>query len=362
MTEGGTRPAGGGNGPNGGGVGAGSAPFDVARLTEWLDSLPGATSGPVRLERLGAGQSNLTYRATDAAGRSVVVRRPPLGALAASAHDVAREGRIMAALAGTAVPVPRVHGIKSEPGVTDVPLVAMEMIPGVAVTSAAVAGPMPEAARRAVGEGLIDAMAAIHDVDLAATGLEGLASHEAYAPRQLRRWSGQWEKTRTRESAALDDLTRRLWDGIPEQDATVLVHGDLHLGNVMCDPGTGAVLAVVDWELATLGDPLADVGTLLAYWPERGGLVLPGFDAALAEGFPTGPELADRYLAITGRDRAALDYWRVLGLWKVAIIAEGVVRRVRDIPANEAPSGAPTVEMVDGLIGYATRAADRAGL
>lgn len=337
-------------------------PFDEARLAEWLETLPGATRGPVRLERLGAGQSNLTYLARDAEGHVVVVRRPPMGSLASSAHDVAREGRIMAALAGTGVPVPEILGVRSEPDVAEVPVVAMELIDGTAVTSSAIADEMPVTARRAVGEGLIDAMAAIHAVDLAEVGLDGLASHEPYAPRQLRRWSGQWEKTRTRDSAALDDLTRRLWDGVPEQDATVLVHGDLHLGNVMCDTGTGEIKAVVDWELATLGDPLADVGTLLAYWPERDGLVLPGFGAALAEGFPTGPELADRYLAATGRDRAALEYWRVLGLWKVAIIAEGVVRRVRDMPANAAPVGAPTAEMVDGLIAYATGAADRAGL
>lgn len=338
------------------------APFDVAELSAWLGGLPGATRGPVHLDRLGAGQSNLTYRATDADGRDVVVRRPPLGALASSAHDVAREGRIMAALAGTDVPVPAILGIRAEPDVAEVPVVAMELVDGAAVTSAAIAGDMSVAARRAVAEGLVDAMAAIHAVDLADVGLDGLASHDPYAPRQLRRWSGQWDKTRTRDSAALDDLTRRLWDGVPEQDATVLVHGDLHLGNVMADTATGEVRAVVDWELATLGDPLADVGTLLAYWPERGGLVLPGFDAALVEGFPTGPELAERYLAATGRDRAALEYWHVLGLWKVAIIAEGVVRRVRDMPANKAPTGAPSAEMVDGLIAHATRAADRAGI
>lgn len=338
------------------------SPFDEARLAEWLESLPGATRGPVRLERLGAGQSNLTYRAKDAEGHEVVVRRPPMGALASSAHDVAREGRIMAALADTAVPAPRILGVRSEPDVAEVPVVAMELVDGRAVTSPTIAEEMPAGARRRVAEGLIDAMAAIHAVDLAEVGLDGLASHEPYAPRQLRRWSGQWEKTRTRDSAELDDLTRRLWDGVPEQDATALVHGDLHLGNVMCDPETGAVKAVVDWELATLGDPLADVGTLLAYWPEHGGLVLPGFGAALEEGFPTGPELADRYLEITGRDRSALEYWRVLGLWKVAIIAEGVVRRVRDMPANEAPDGAPTVDMVDRLIAYAANAAGRAGL
>ncbi|MBV7294874.1 phosphotransferase family protein [Corynebacterium sp. TAE3-ERU12] len=336
--------------------------FDPDRIAKWLDHLPGATRGPVDFERLGAGQSNLTYRATDAEGNRVVVRRPPLGALQSSAHDVAREGRIMQALWGTDVPVPEILGIAEDADIADAPVVAMAEVPGVAITSDRHAEKFSPQARRAAAEGLIDAMVAIHNVDLNATGLNSLASHEPYAPRQLRRWSRQWERTRTRDSAALDSLTERLENTISAQDRTVLVHGDLHLGNLLCQPETGAVLAVVDWELSTLGDPLADVGSLLAYWPERDGLVLPGFAAALQEGFPTGQELAQRYIDATGCDGSALAYWHVLGLWKVAIIAEGVVRRVRDMPANAAPDGAPTVEMVDHLIAYAVGAADRAGL
>lgn len=339
-----------------------AAAFDQARLADWLSGLAGATRGPVELTRLGAGQSNLTYRAVDAAGASVVVRRPPLGRLAASAHDVTREGRVMAALAGTAVPVPAILGIAEAGVVADAPAVAMAEVHGVVLTSPWQAAAMTPAARAAAADGLVDAMVAIHRVDLGATGLAGLASHEPYAPRQLRRWSAQWERTRTREQPVVEELTARLAAAAPTRRRTVLVHGDLHLGNLVVGGADGRVLAVLDWELATLGDPLADVGTLLSYWPERDGLVLPGFAAALEEGFPDGAHLAARYLEATGEDPAALAYWHALGLWKVAIIAEGVLRRVRDMPANAAPAGAPTVELVDALIEHARAAADRAGL
>lgn len=340
-----------------------SEPFDITGLSAWLASLPGAgvsdADGPVTLTRIGAGQSNLTYLAQDAAGHRVVVRRPPQGHLAASAHDVVREGRIMAALADTEVPVPTIYGT-TELG--DVPVVAMSVVPGTSLNSREAASRLSPAARTTAADGLIDAMVAVHAVDLDATGLTDLASHKPYAARQLRRWSGQWAQTKTRELPALDALTARLEDAVPDQDETVLVHGDLHLGNIIVDERSGRVNAVVDWELTTLGDPLADIGSLLAYWPTRQGLNLPGFDAALLEGFPTADELASRYLGATGRSRAALDFWHVLGLWKVAIIVEGVVRRVAETPGNAAPAGVPGPETVDALIDSATRVADAAGL
>lgn len=348
-------------------------PLDLPGLGDWLAGLPGSGitgDGPLTLTRIGAGQSNLTYRATDGAGHSVVVRRPPLGHLTASAHDVLREGRIMAALADTDVPVPTIHGATTlsdggggtGDGAGDVPVIAMSAVPGTSLNSREAAQRLTPDARRTAADGLIDAMVAVHAVDLDETGLSDLASHKPYAPRQLRRWAGQWEKTKTRELPALDALTARLADAVPEQTETVLVHGDLHLGNIIVDESTGAVNAVVDWELTTLGDPLADIGSLLSYWPTRQGPNLPGFDAALADGFPGPDELADRYLAATGRSRAALDFWHVLGLWKVAVIVEGVIRRVAETPENAAAAGAPVPETVDALIAGATRVADAAGL
>lgn len=338
-----------------------ASPFDTERLTDWLTSLPDSgITGPVELTRIGAGQSNLTYLATDDLGRSVVVRRPPLGHLTASAHDVLREGRIMAALEDTDVPVPRIFGATTT--AEEVPVIAMSVVDGTSLNSPKSASLLTPDARRAAAFGLVDAMTAVHRVDLEETGLTSLASHKPYAPRQLRRWAGQWDQTKTREAPALEALTGRLRAAVPEQSETVLVHGDLHLGNIIVDESTGTVNAVVDWELTTLGDPMADIGSLLAYWPTADAANLPGFDAALAEGFPTADELADRYLEKTGRSRDALNYWHVLGLWKVAIIIEGVLRRVRDTPENEATSGAPTAAVADDLIERATRIADATGL
>ncbi|AWT27075.1 hypothetical protein Csp1_23250 [Corynebacterium provencense] len=344
--------------------------FDTAELTTWLASLSSPPDlhgpvisdrhGPVTLTRIGAGQSNLTFLAADGDGHRVVVRRPPLGRLTASAHDVLREGRIMASLAGSGVPVPEIYGATTTAG--GVPVIAMSVVPGTSLNSRDAAAGLSPRARAAVAEGLVDAMVAVHAVDLDRTGLSTLASHEPYAPRQLRRWSRQWEKTKTRELPPLDALTARLRDAVPDQSETVLVHGDLHLGNIIVDPGTGTVNAVVDWELATLGDPLADIGSLLAYWPTPTGPNLPGFDAALSDGFPGHAELADRYLSATGRSRTALDFWHVLGLWKVAVIVEGVVRRVGDRPENAPTSGAPTTELVDLLVSKATGIADAVGL
>lgn len=342
-----------------------SNPFSDAHLASWLHDVAGLEGGAdgISLQRIGAGQSNLTYLATDSQGKRVVVRRPPLGTLTASAHDVVREGKIMAALENTDVPVPKIYGSSTdwedghEGQVADVPVIAMSAIDGVTVNSMKVADSITPEVRGKIADGLIDAMAAIHSVDLKSVGLDDLASHKPYAPRQLRRWTGQWDKTKTRELPALDELTQLLVAKIPEQDETVLVHGDLHIGNIIADPETGKINAVVDWELTTLGDPLSDIGSLMAYWPVKNGLQLPGFEAALADGFPTPEALAERYLQKAGkdsdRDRQALAYWHVLGLWKVAIIVEGVVRRVMNNPSNQAISGAPTQEMVEWIVNQA---------
>ncbi|AHW65252.1 Putative aminoglycoside phosphotransferase [Corynebacterium glyciniphilum AJ 3170] len=344
-----------------------TTPFTEEALADWLSDIAG-TRGPLSLTRIGAGQSNLTYLATDGDGTEVVVRRPPLGHLAASAHDVAREGHIMASLADTPVPVPEIFGTTDPDGsvgplrVSDAPVVAMSVIPGTSLNSPDAAASISPEARSAAATGLIEAMVTIHEVDLVATGLDDLASHGPYAERQLRRWSNQWEKTKTRELPALDALTERLRAAVPEQTETVLVHGDLHLGNIIVDKETGNVNAVVDWELTTLGDPLADIGSLLAYWPTQDGPNLPGFDAALEPGFPDAEELAQHYLSRTGRSRDALDFWHVLGLWKVAVIVEGVVRRTRDVPANASSGMALPASVVEVLVDQATVLADQVGI
>ncbi|MFF2082790.1 phosphotransferase family protein [Nocardia sp. NPDC058176] len=335
---------------------------DPVAVAGWLDSLGIEHKAPLRFTRIGLGQSNLTYLLTDAAGRRWVLRRPPLGHLLASAHDVVREARIMAALEATAVPAPRILGVGTDPALAEVPLVLMEFVDGQVIDTMDVIRSLTPRRRRAIALSLVRTLAQIHAVDIAAVGLTELASHKPYAQRQLKRWGGQWEQSKTRELPALDDLTRRLVAAIPEQREITLVHGDFHLRNIIADRDSGDLVGALDWELSTLGEPLADMGSLLAYWTEPGEDTGGDFPASSLPGFPTRAEMAEVYLAETGRDPAALRYWHVFGLWKLAVIAEGVMRRAMDEPENKAPAGTPTVERVDAVVRQATAVADAAGI
>ncbi|MGZ4555414.1 MAG: phosphotransferase family protein [Mycobacteriaceae bacterium] len=331
-------------------------------VTRWIDSLGIDFSGPLNFERIGLGQSNLTFLVRDQQDRKWVLRRPPLGHLLASAHDVAREARILSALEDTAVPTPRVYGLCEDPEISDVPLLLMEFVDRQVVDRMSAAEALTPQRRREIGVSLPDTLVKIHAVDLEATGLTSLASHKPYAQRQLKRWGAQWEYSKTRELPDLDDLTRRLVAAAPEQRELTLVHGDFHLRNVITSFENGEVIAALDWELCTLGEPLADIGTLLAYWPEPGETTGGDFAASTLEGFPSRAELAGIYLEKTGRDPAALKFWHALGLWKVAVIAEGVMRRAMDEPQNAAESGTPTVERIDIILAMARDVAAEAGI
>jgi len=267
----------------------------------------------------------------------------------------------MAALAPTDVPVPQILGVAQDPEISDVPLVLMEFIDGQVVDTMEIAESLAPQRRCQIGVSLPMTLAKVHAVDINAVGLSDLASHKPYAQRQLKRWAGQWERSKTRELPELDDLTRRLVAAAPEQRELSLVHGDFHLRNVIVSRDAGAVIGVLDWELSTLGDPLADMGTLLAYWPEPGEDI-GDFPASTLNGFPDRAELARIYLERTGRDPQALKYWHVLGLWKIAIIAECVMRRVMDTRQNKAAAGTPTVEWIDALVGTARKVADAEGI
>ncbi|WP_072843498.1 phosphotransferase family protein [Rhodococcus tukisamuensis] len=327
-----------------------------------MGSLGVEFTGTLRFDRIGLGQSNLTYLVVDEGGRKWVLRRPPLGQLLASAHDVAREARILAALGDTAVPTPRVFGLTHDPRFTDAPLLLMEFVDGVVVDRMSVAESLTPARRREIGLALPRTLAEIHAVDVKRVGLDDLASHKPYARRQLKRWSRQWEESKTRELPDLDSLTARLVAATPEQHELSLVHGDFHVRNVIASHETGEVVAALDWELSTLGDPLADMGSMLAYWTEAGDAGTGEPAPTALDGFPTREELARVYLEETGRDPAALKYWHTLGLWKVAVIAEGVMRRALDEPQNRAAGGTPTVEQIDALIRTALQVADEAGI
>lgn len=339
-----------------------SAGVDESAVSKWIGSLGIGAVSPLTFQRIGNGQSNLTYAVTDVSGSRWVLRRPPLGTLLASAHDVVREHRILSALQNTSVPVPKMLALSEDPAVSDAPLVLMAHVDGVVIDSPAVAETLHNTVRRSIGLGMVGALAEIHRVDLESVGLLDLASHKPYAQRQLKRWTTQWEHTRSREVPAIDSLAQRLAANVPEQHELSLVHGDFHMNNVITSRTDGSIVAVVDWELCTLGDPLADLGGLLAYWPEAGDDVAGPFMASTLPGFPTRAELVAEYARVTGRDVSAVDYWQVLALWKLSIIAEGVMRRAEADARNRAQAGAPTTTLVDDILARATATADAIGL
>jgi aminoglycoside phosphotransferase (APT) family kinase protein len=284
---------------------------------------------PLAFERIAGGHSNLTYRVSDAGGKRWALRRPPLGKRLGSAHDMAREHEVVSALGATEVPVAPVVGLCQDDTVNGAPFYVMEFVEGPILRGLAEAEAFPdEADRRAIGERVADTLTAIHAVDPDAVGLGDLGRKEDYVARQLHRWQGQWEKSKTRELPAIDSVHERLSARIPDQGAATIVHGDYRLDNMILTPA-GEVAAVVDWELCTLGDPLADVGLLLVYWPDRGEeeTIALGQPANLAPGFPTREELIGRYAERSGRDLSELDFFVALGYWKLAIILEGVYAR-----------------------------------
>jgi aminoglycoside phosphotransferase (APT) family kinase protein len=314
----------------GSGDGAAAAPdgIDLNGIEAWFAVNVPSAAPPLSFERIAGGHSNLTYRVSDAGGHHWALRRPPLGKRLGSAHDMAREHRVVSALSPTEVPVAPVVGLCEDDSVNGAPFYLMEFVEGPILRGLAEAGIFPaEDDRRAIGERVADTLVAIHAVDPDAVGLGDLGRKEDYVARQLHRWQGQWEKSKTRELPAIDSLHERLSARIPKQGPATIVHGDYRLDNMILTPA-GQVAAVVDWELCTLGDPLADVGLLMAYWPDQEQAeVALGQPANLAPGFPTREELAARYAERSGRDLAELDFFVALGYWKLAIILEGVYAR-----------------------------------
>jgi aminoglycoside phosphotransferase (APT) family kinase protein len=302
--------------------------IDRAGVEDWFSEHVPGVELPLSFERISGGHSNLTYGVGDAAGSRWALRRPPLGKRLGSAHDMGREHKVVSALGGTDVPVAPIVGLCEDESVNGAPFYVMEFVDGPILRGLAEAETFPDVDdRRAIGERVIDTLVAIHAVDPDAVGLGDLGRKEDYVARQLHRWHGQWEKSKTRELAAIDDVHQRLAAGIPEQGPATIVHGDYRLDNMILSP-SGEVAAVVDWELCTLGDPLADVGLLMVYWPEPGEETISlGQPANLAPGFPSRDELRARYAERSGRDLSQLDFFVALGYWKLAIILEGVYAR-----------------------------------
>jgi aminoglycoside phosphotransferase (APT) family kinase protein len=282
---------------------------------------------------ISGGKSNLTYRVACEAGE-VVLRRPPLGHVLPTAHDMRREHRVLQALEGTAVPVPRVLHLGGADGPLGVDFYVMERVLGHICRNALppgyAEGPGP---RAAIGEALLDVLAGLHGVDPAAVGLEGFGRPAGFVERQLRRWSQQWEASKSSELPALDGLRDELVRMLPPQRAAAIVHGDYRLDNTVLHPTTpGRIVAVLDWEMSTLGDPLTDLGTLLAYWSEAtdddviaAARVMAPVTAA--DGFPTRSELIDRYAARTGLDVSDVGWYQAFAFFKLAVVCQGIAAR-----------------------------------
>ena len=300
--------------------------IDAERVTAWLQDRVELTP-PLRFELITGGHSNLTFTVVDADGRRWVLRRPPLKQVLATAHDMAREHRIQAALAPTDVPVPPLVGLCEDDAVNGAPFYVMEHVDGTVVRDLPTAERFTVDQRRRVGESLVDVLARIHAVDVDAVGLGDLGRKEDYIERQLTRWHGQLEKSRTRDLPVMDEVHQLLLEAVPPQGPATIVHGDYRLDNCMLAPD-GSVAAVLDWEICTLGDPLADVGLLCVYWTDPGDEHPTGISpATTAEGFPTRAELVADYGERSGRDLGDIDYYVAFGYWKLACIIEGVYAR-----------------------------------
>jgi aminoglycoside phosphotransferase (APT) family kinase protein len=300
---------------------------DVAKVTAWFEAnIPGAT-GPLAFDLIAGGHSNLTYGVTDAAGHHYVLRRPPLGHVLATAHDMTREHKIISALGPTDVPVAPALGLCTDESVNGAPFYVMDFVDGRVLRDAAAAQELSVAARRNAGVSIADTLARIHAVDPAAVGLGDLGKTEGYIARQLKRWYGQFQQSQTRELPKVHEVHDALAARIPEQGPAAVVHGDYRLDNCMTDDD-GNVIAVLDWEICTLGDPLADVGLLMVYWTEADDshsmlLTAP----TQVEGFLTRKEVLDRYAEASGRDLSHIDFYIAFGYWKLACIVEGVYAR-----------------------------------
>lgn len=301
--------------------------IDIERVSAWLvDHVDGAVA-PFEFTLIVGGRSNLTYTVTDANGVKYVLRRPPTGAVLATAHDMAREHRIISAVGLTDVPVPPALGLCTDDAVNAAPFYVMGFVDGVVLDSAEKGAAMTPEHRRSAGLHLIDVLADLHAVDVDAVGLGDLAKREGYVERQVRRWSAQWQNSRTRDLPAVDEVAKLLAERMPVQQGVSIAHGDYRFGNVLTDIDQGRIAAVLDWELCTLGDPLADVGYIGVYWADPGTTQARPNDPTGIEGFPTYAELLDRYAERTGRDLSEIDYYIAFGSWRLAVISEGVYAR-----------------------------------
>ncbi|GGF41667.1 phosphotransferase family protein [Subtercola lobariae] len=299
---------------------------DLGRLTQWFASH--SLAGPLTAQLIAGGKSNLTYDLSDGT-TSWVLRRPPLGHVLATAHDMAREYRVMSALGNTDVPVPATYGLCTDDAVIGAPFYLMQKIEGVAFRTADELVLLGYERVRTISLRLVDALVALHRVDPVSVGLGDFGRSEGFLERQVRRWGVQLDRSRSRELPDTDALRAALAAGIPEQSAPGIVHGDYRLDNVLIDTADRPA-AIIDWEMATIGDPITDLALMIVYQKLSR---LPGsaavFDAAAAPGYIGEDEVRERYISQGGRDTPNFAFYLGLAAFKLAVIAEGITYRHR---------------------------------
>jgi len=301
--------------------------LDLAALTGWLDSArPGLRRGELVAEVIAGGKSNLTYQVTDGS-TTWALRRPPLAHVLPTAHDMVREYRVISALVGTAVPVAPAIALCEDVAVLGAPFYLMAFVDGVVLDRPATLARLDADAARTACEQLMDTLAALHAVDPADIGLADFGRPDGFLSRQVKRWHGQWQASETRPLDQLGQVVERLTAALPEPSAPAIVHGDYRLTNVMFSPDLSHIAAVVDWEMATLGDPLTDLGLLVVYQTlaANGGFVMPRMSPA--DGFLTPEQMVAHYAAGSTRNLAGLDWYVGLGYFKLAVVAEGIHHR-----------------------------------
>jgi aminoglycoside phosphotransferase (APT) family kinase protein len=301
-------------------------PYLAARLADddWRDC---------SIELIAGGRSNLTYLVSTGA-KELVLRRPPLGHVLPTAHDMTREYRILGGLHDTNVPVPAPLHLCTDTSVLGVVFYVMERLHGHIVRNTFPPGYAETAEeQRRIGEALVDTLVDLHSVDWRAAGLDDFGHPDGFMARQLRRWKQQWERSVTRPLASMDELIDGLESKLPESQSPTIVHGDFRLDNTILDAHQpGKIVGVLDWEMSTIGDPLADLGLLLVYWPEPSDN--PDIDGPLASiaaraipGFPSREEVALRYATRRGRDVSPVPFYVAFGFFKLAVILEGIHAR-----------------------------------
>ncbi len=300
--------------------------LDLGRLSTWLSAhVPGA--GPeFTVTLIAGGKSNLTYLVADG-DHEWIVRRPPLGHVLATAHDMAREHRVISALRGTAVPVPTTYDLCEDVDVIGAPFYVMQRCAGTPYRFATELEALGAERTRAISEQLVDTLAALHAVDPPAVGLADFGRPEGFLARQVSRWKKQLDASRSRDLPAADELYRRISEDVPTESAAGIVHGDYRLDNVLVDEHD-QITAVLDWEMATLGDPLTDLALMLVYGRlGAGGNAMAVSTVTAAPGFLTEDEIIARYAAGSERDLSRFGFYLGLAAFKLAAILEGIYYR-----------------------------------